>query len=213
MKKYFLKYLPVSGEIKEGDSVEITSLKDYKSKTGNRIIVPKASSILLNNIAGSRTAKGHENWMNPIKMELFLCTRGIQVGDNVITCRTKDDYWRDDPIKTSYPCKGVVESQGDLPAIWNIKMEGEYILPFPKNYCIKVIGLISPEALFYVKEGMEFNEDEVQLWWYYYNIDLITDEVFAELREAQLGGGRRQTFDHQKYKPLYKIKGPCGHFH
>lgn len=51
--------------------------------------------------------------------------------------------------------------------------------------CFKVIGEISPEAT-YVKEGAEFDKDEIDSTWY------------------------SSTDCSQR---ICKIKGPCGHFH
>jgi hypothetical protein len=70
--------------------------------------------------------------LNPIRVKLFLCSRDIQVGDEV--------------------------------KILNESWEGIYKAGMDTEYMFKVIGEVSPEAV-WVKEGMEFEEDAVQQWW------------------------------------------------
>lgn len=70
------------------------------------------------------------------KVKLFLCSRDIQVGDTVRDKTGKEFIFTKDVAK------------------------------FPKCYDLvyKVIGEVSPEAMIFVKEGMEF--DEYEEWWY-----------------------------------------------
>lgn len=94
------------------------------------------------------------------KLKLFLCSRNIQVGDKV--------EWI--PFNTSSDVHSAIVDDGNLYHINKLN-------PF------KILGEISPDAT-WVKEGDEFEEDEIEYW--------------------PLKGGT---------VPAYKIKGPCGHFH
>lgn len=94
--------------------------------------------------------------------KLFLCSRDIQIGDGmVMECLTNGNYeiFQIDTLNDIFP---------------DMIKEGSQF---------KIIGEISPDALSYVKEGDEFDENQV----IYASVDYI--------------GWR------------YKIKGPCGHFH
>ena len=187
MKKYFAKYLPLKNKIiQDGDLI-------MHPTTGNRMIATKDMGL------GYLTV--NTDW---VAIKLFLCSRDIQVGDKVKTCQTKDDYYRDNPILTSYPAEGIVVSE-DTKYVWNIKYttnEGEYVLPIPKNYCIKVIGEVSPDAT-WVKEGDEFDEDEVELW------ARPISNHYTPYRPLK----KEHWFDGTKRESFWKIKGPCGHFH
>jgi hypothetical protein len=70
MKQYFAKYLPVEGEIKEGDIViGMDGIFEYKGKMN----LPDVQL--------------------PKKVKLFLCSRNIQVGDKVLDIRT--NTWKE----------------------------------------------------------------------------------------------------------------------
>lgn len=78
------------------------------------------------------------------KVKLFLCSRDIQVGDS---------YYN-----TDYNTYRVVKSFGTTsPNI--VHFDDSSLFDYRKD-CIKVIGEISPEAV-WVKEGDEFDEEEV----------------------------------------------------
>jgi hypothetical protein len=63
VKKYFAKYLPVEGEIKEGDKIAFEGNMNDILTFGTEVIPPKKYS--------------------DKKVELFLCGRDIQVGDTI----------------------------------------------------------------------------------------------------------------------------------
>lgn len=105
--KYKAKYLPVEGEIKQGNKYfasDGTLCERYASK----------------DVEGDKLAK------------LFLISTDIKVGDKFQSF------------------SGMCELEWD----------GKFQL-HPEDY--KVIGEISPEALSYVKEGDEFDEDDWKL--------------------------------------------------
>lgn len=63
--------------------------------------------------------------------------------------------------------------------------------------CIRVIGEVSPEALSYVKEGMEFDE-------YDWKGSHLTQNKYGEWVDEEFA---------DKTTYYIQIKGPCGHFH
>lgn len=125
-KPYFTIYLPIEGEIKEGDLF-------FNEKSSSK-------KIQIFKKGGSRHFK---------KAKLFLCSR--EVPDNWDNPHV--DYWDGTPEDKRY----------------------------------RVIGEISPEALSYIKEGDEFDKDEiVPIYW---------------------------NNEEKQGLAWYAIKGPCGHFH
>lgn len=178
-KKYIAKYLPVEEEIKEGDR--------YKEK-GNRY-KEKGNSNLIG------IAKIPKDWNNPHtsyydgyqKVELFLCSRDIKVGDKVYV-PVYETYGK---VQDTYrESKTEVEVSGRF-----------YPEVFPKEDLIKPIGKISPEAK-WVKEDDEFDEDEIH---YPYATD-IEPHYHCTLKEVEP----------QLTYPLsvhLLIKGPCTHYH
>jgi hypothetical protein len=116
MIKYFVKYPPVEGEIEKHDY--------WQAKSGD--IIPAGS--------GERILH-HANEVGCKKVKLFLCSRDIQVGDEV---QNGDGEL----------CK--IPNEADLR---NAKEHGFF----------KILGEISPEAT-WVKEGDDFDEEEIEFW-------------------------------------------------
>jgi len=119
--KYFAKYIPVEGEIKEND-------------------------LVINIDSDSRPfpyAGEHPQYFK--KVELSLCSRDIQVGDENV--RVGLDGYQPKITK------------GDIEAI---KFFREAAPDHPDNDYFKVVGKISPEAT-WVREGDEFWESEIKL--------------------------------------------------
>jgi hypothetical protein len=106
------------------------------------------------------------------KVKLFLCSKDIQVGDKV------QRFFENrlcNPVE-------VLQDFGD-----KIQLDGGSFTPITdsKEHFFKVIGEISPDALGYVTEGDEFEEEQV-----------FKIETMCTTRPD-----------------FYQIKGPCGHFH
>jgi hypothetical protein len=193
-KKYFCKYLPVSGEIKEGDTFWNPSTSEHLS----------ASKEML-------------SWNYPTpniwkKVKLFLCSKDIQVGDN-IDCEYSVDRVHFHKVGE------IARDAGDWG--WELRIEEpnpsqplksrlftEFI---PKDYAFKVIGEISSDALGYITEGAEFDEEQIKR-------DILIKDTFdndythyhPKGDEAFIIKGSTEEFI--KEYPI-KIKGPCGHFH
>lgn len=163
MKTYFAKYLPVEGDIKIGD-------KFYEEGLG----------------IGTRVGK--KGIYDFQKVKLFLCSRDIQVGDEVMDST------------------GTLKAKLDIQPQPNEIASGKYI---------KVIGEISPEAT-WVKEGDEFDEDEVQFKLIYeqdYEDDSIEIVSEEEWLKAKLKDKLKMFNFITLYEKIIEIKGPCGHFH
>lgn len=141
--KYFAKYIPIEGEIKDGD-VTINS-------------AGCTARILVTNKKTNNTHK---------KVQLFLCSRDIIEGDKFwITGYNPLENGGEFDITRSHICTQVTG-----PAITNLGnktiwfkssgvREGEYYVDSSRTY--KVIGPISPDAT-WVREGDEFEEDEIE---------------------------------------------------
>ena len=133
-KPYFTKYLPVEGEIKEGDKVwdsnfnRVRNIKyvskelaDFSNKTGNK------------------------------KAKLSLCSRDIQVGDRV--------YYTPSNKSLNPPKEGFYTVNFTNPPLVSFTDTRGVV---DRDLCIKVIGEVSPEAT-WVKEGMEFDKEQIKV--------------------------------------------------
>lgn len=69
----------------------------------------------------------------------------------------------------------------------------------------KVIGEVSPEVT-WVTEGMTFSEEEIEEWWG----QAITHYPMIKKLHADTWGFKELS---ENCPIVYKIKGPCGHFH
>jgi len=146
--KYFAKYLPVDGEIKEGD----------KWWDGT-------------NICDDWDSKEAWNTCNGKPVKLLLCSRDIQVGDE---CYIAGRNF----LPPTY-----LATQMDFSA----KYESIQML----KGAFKVIGEISPDALSFVTEGDEFDEEEI----------VVSRKPM------------KKYIENNPYCKIVNIKGPCGHFH
>lgn len=146
LKPYFAKYLPVEGEIKEGD---------YIDTLGGVI---------------QKLHKGEIPFPFSKKHKLFLCSRDIQVGDKVERFES-DSYWgeyhKGKEVREIKPtAKGSLDNGESLLIL--LGGGGEVVGNwFYMREFFKVIGEISPEAI-WVKEGDEFEDIEInkyaQVW-------------------------------------------------
>lgn len=126
MSKYFAKYLPTEGEI-----------VDY-------FVAPDGQLGLMYN--GLKEFAGMKEYLANCKpAKLFLCSRDIQVGDNVTFF---DEVNKRDEL--------VVES---LHEGGGVLKKPTVTVVAPNSQIFKVMGLISPQAL-WVKEGDEFEEED-----------------------------------------------------
>jgi len=149
MKPYFTKYLPVEGEIKEGDYAYDDSILSTSDKKIVKILKVDRR-IKDHRSAQSETGTYSNAGLAKLKLvKLFLCSRDIRVGDIVrrstlpiIEYKVTELY--DEETVFIESAKDILRTFGD-----------------PKSL-FKVIGEISPESLGWVKEGMEFDEGEVK---------------------------------------------------
>ena len=141
--KYFAKYLPVEGEIKENDRISL-------SKNNNLIGIPNGYS---KEMAAFATKQNHK------RVKLFLCSRDInwKQGDGKHILITDDkNLW------------GQIEDDSVVPIDVSHAYDNDTIVPLndgeqaEKNTIFKVIGEISKEAI-WVKEGDEFDRKDIQI--------------------------------------------------
>ncbi|MFA9239429.1 MAG: hypothetical protein ACEQSQ_06005 [Candidatus Paceibacteria bacterium] len=106
-----------------------------------------------------------------------------------------------------------------------VKKKDEKLLLFKED---KEIGQISPDAT-WVKDGDEFDEDKIEQVTTTYSWEDTDDATFrfqqffdkslsktstywkVDFRYENKSEGDTVTF--RVFKKIYKIKGPCGHFH
>lgn len=114
------------------------------------------------------------------KVKLSLCSRDIKIGDKVSSLLTDCTYF------TEATKEHIISNQG-------VDNSNQYF---------KVIGEISPDALNYVKEGDEFDEQDLA-----FGNKAVTSEWIKEPSISNaIALVRNDTWK-------IKIKGPCGHFH
>jgi hypothetical protein len=173
-KLYFAKWLPIEGEIKGGDYLLYNKKTIWQAESG---IIAKGAPD--DKEDGIRVA-GTNNYLfakAAQKVKLFLCSRDIQIGDKLTGWSNKTHYTA---IKEDIELfkKSGVDSQ-----------------------IFKVVGEISPDALSYVKEGDEFDKEQLRL-------------RFTNMHYELLSGS--YDFEPEKCNESFMriaIKGPCGHFH
>jgi hypothetical protein len=135
MKLYFTKYLPIGGEIREGDKAI-----DKNIHHPNNIVT--LSFDKYGNASDGRGVYSSDGLKKLKKVKLFLCSRDIQVGDEVQLYKEGFKLGEKVVIKTKDNLNLAKMAMG-----------------------FRVIGEISPEAK-WVKEGDEFDKDEVTICWY-----------------------------------------------
>ena len=174
--KYFAKWLPVEGEVKNGD---MWIYRGYAMSPVDYDYDPYPQD------TGEKVKQ---------KVQLFLCSRDIKVGDKVSNGRNEF----------------VVERIGGDIIMWDKTFRDEGFLGPGYLYkqckaseCFKVIGEISPNALSFVKEGDEFDERDI-------SIKTVHDNGYKmELQQLKYVPKDELI----KWSALVEIKGPCGHFH
>lgn len=139
MKKYFTKWLPVEGEIEEGDKFSADGrIYTFFGFDGTKSSVNTVESGYIYHSANNSA----QEWLSKRKkVKLFLCSSDIQVGS---TIRFEGDIAL---VELSHYC------------------ESEYHLSRLKNSeatFFSVIGEISPEAT-WITEGMELTEDQIKI--------------------------------------------------
>jgi hypothetical protein len=175
MKKYFAKYLPVDLKYKSDTDLFIFKVKGKWSKPAyaDELVGKQVEAVA--------------------RVELFLCSKDIVVGD-------------------------LVYNMHDIFIPWvacdkepNKKINWGYIEDVNK-FCFKSLGTISEDAG-WVLEGDDFYEDEVR-WLYgepYAELDLHPIESITWRELVKLKQGNLK--DLKYYPPKVAIKGRCGHFH
>lgn len=200
-KKYFCKYLPVEGEIKltYQQFVKILflfyngELYEHYPMLNNLDI--STHTFIMN--VGEKTGK-HVLVSECTVAKLFLVSRDIQVGDKLI----KDGV------------EYLAHSRPDgVPFIGYYNKDWCYL----DDDCFKVIGEISPDALPYVTEGQEFDEKDIEEWYFHLKQNCFAISVkFADEISNNPPNYTSNTWEERKdtfKRGVFKIKGQCGYFH
>ncbi len=87
--------------------------------------------------------------------KLFMC-KTIEVGDTVSFCSDKDDY-----ENRVYPNTGRVMQVGKYQLEVSID-DLQDIIPIPNNYCLHIVGEVSPKAK-WVSGGRWFYPDDISI--------------------------------------------------
>lgn len=149
MKPYFAKYLPIEGEIKEGDKVQLP-------KAGNFTIV---DAIVSNGKIGWNTKAGHVYFYADSKVaKLFLCSRDIQVGDKVKSFNYPEQLEREVVnLRTSKKLVGA-KDHSEIYHLADIQYPNEVNTAAVSNF-FKVIGEILTPG---ITENQQFTEKEIE---------------------------------------------------
>lgn len=199
MKPYFAKYIPVPGEIR-------------RIKGGMRAF---DSNGVLQYIAEDVQLKLLPNLYKKYKCAaLFLCSRDIKVGDKIRSPQSGNGrtgfVYSSNDISKEFTVVG-----NDTDRAW-ITEEKKYL---DKHASFKVIGLISPEAT-WVKEGDEFDEDEIQII-FMKNYKCLCEKPNI-YRSPEQFSCKYMVDDHrgsdfcvrkEDVISYIKVKGCCNHFH
>jgi hypothetical protein len=158
-KIFFAKYLPVAGEVQEGDKYLETlvfSINEVLTHSGMVYYGDELNGTykipLIQSVEGGISPKDFI-----IKVKLFLCTRDIKVGDQV--------YWE-------YP-KGISPTCLTVAAIPETTeglsyLDENYLLTYPSEIVtcnrniFKPIGEFIPSRSSHIKEGDEFDMEEAR---------------------------------------------------
>lgn len=186
-KTYFAKWLPVEGEIKEGDFSILAS--------GRVLPVNEGRYRML-----KRTGRPHVT-----KVKLFLCSRDIQDNDKVYYQDSNSNEGGSDWSGEAT----VMYYQNDL-KMFMIDLV-HTTTGVAEEEIFKIVGEVSPAALSYVKEGDEFDESDIMLGMLgpdeYENESFYPDKAF----NWKLEKNHPDIF--ARYTRGVKVKGPCEHFH
>lgn len=153
MKKYFAKFLPVEGEVKEGD------VSFWEQREG--YYAGKFFKVDSGNIAHAQVS----GWK---KYKLMLCSRDIKIGDEVyaepqalngLKFRIIEfkGYWQKDTQETTY---NVILEYIQHPT--KPDLIGKHYEWQPEA-CWKTVGEVSPNAT-WVVDNQEFDESDVAIY-------------------------------------------------
>lgn len=181
MKKYFAKYLPVEGEIKEGDRWWVKTLPQVYPLPADKSTLDYWN-----------TQFGNQKDFS--KVNLFLCSRDIRVGDKVIYKSHIESHWFKGTVAVYTNSYTAFEEDRD-----NDGDKESFYINYDSKDVYKIVGEISPEAS-WVKEGDEFDEGEVKI---YERKDFSHWDSEDELERNPIW----RTYNN------IEILGPCGHFH
>ncbi len=214
--KYFAKYLPVEGEIKEEDYVEIDKfeLVDGKLQKVGRWVLPMLFFLTpqfgTEPLSLEDTVKNLKEGANCKKVKLFLCSKDIQVGDKDVYVEPQavENYQKG--LRFEVVNLELLEKDyliADIKYLANPTKPSSvgHVREWPCDAIWKVIGEISSKAT-WIKEGDGF--DEYQIW--AKNIPFFGDRHVMIQPHAW---SQERTEEQGWSEEIIKLKGPCGYFH
>lgn len=227
MGKLFIKALPVEEEIKVGDLFLLNDLHPSgQLRTAYRQgRLPYWDGEGWDNEGDvfyidptSKDGAGFVHRHEAKKAQFFLCSRDMHVGDDVYLFKEEELLHMDGKhvtIKASDKL-GVLDIKEDLVTVVVRRLHGTGKSGgrFGKEEIFKVLGPVSPKAT-QVKEGDEFEEDQVEEWWYW----LPYGGFFMKTKDhpdmSWTKNAKPFPFEGEGigYTRMMKIKGPCGQFH
>lgn len=194
MKRYKARYFPVDDDelIKVGDRCIDATIAPRIGLTfqgGDKWINDMGDDVIL------------PDWQNRFKfrkVELFMCSNEIKVGDTV------KSWFHSHETGSSYITATVLE----IPEKYNdhdcyVLKSGGMVFDSLCKFTHKALDKISKGALTFVKDGDEFDEEEVV----HHHICHDSEGNMGYCFHCQ----RSRGCDSTDYD--YIIKGPCGHFH
>lgn len=183
MKSYFAKYLPVEGVPQLGD-IYLTNRPNYKA--GPHLCAGNDGKIVWFQ-DGAPNVTIYTKLEFAKKVELFLCSRDIQVGDR---------YYN-----TDYSIYRIAKSFGNTsPSI--VYFDDSTVFDYRKD-CIKVIGEFSNESKCFIKEHQEFDKDNIKR--------VVQSNITGTIWYGDVD--QLPITMPQDYKFVYQVKCPWGHFH
>lgn len=205
MKQFFAKYLPVEGEAQDiGDCFEIEKNSICKI-IGNTNSNYRFKTIGLTGFFKDK--KGDYNLIgNHKKVKLFLCSRDIQIGDKVLDQDNDEGIVKDCSDLHNIHIEYINGGSSLICNLANcIDKEQEGI-----QYCFKVIGELSPKAI-WIKEGDEFDDMDWAQFLTYWDMDENGECNPKELDEEELEW--KIDYGYQ-YEPYIRVKcSQCEIYH
>lgn len=163
MSKYFAKFLPVEGEPKEiGDYYEIE-----KGSVG--VILEKTSKPFRFRTRGLtgyfKDKEAPDNILSQKKMKLFLCSKDIEVGDEIYLPNFLMEMYSDESFD-----KVEVTSINEKTEVYHFQVKSSFggmlhsgVYKYDNPY--KIVGEISTEVI-WIKEYDKFGQEDIKRQFY-----------------------------------------------
>jgi|ERR1044072_1937926 hypothetical protein len=145
MKKYFAKFLPIKGKIKE----HTYAILDLGFNNSSIVRVMSTKKHYSNVSADGNSWDTMTGRLTPVK--LFLCSRDITFGRGIYSLNE---------LQTEFGSMSKDKTSGRINLFLASDPDMKYVASPLESQCIKVIGEISSNAV-WVKDGNEFDREEL----------------------------------------------------